>query len=53
MCDANGHYHPERSRLGSFFSNWKTYDVPAHVKLYFAVRNNWTKLRTLSDCCDK
>jgi hypothetical protein len=56
MCEGGNHHHDNRgggsgNRFSSFFANWKTYDAPAHTKLYLALRNNWTKLRTFSDCC--
>jgi len=38
-------------RFPAFFTNWRTYDAPFHVKLGLAVRNNWIKARTGSSCC--
>jgi hypothetical protein len=32
-------------------ANWREYEGPFHEKLRLAVRNNWTKIRTRSDCC--
>ncbi len=35
----------------ALIANWREYEAPFHVKLRLAVRNNWTKIRTRSDCC--
>lgn len=53
MCEGGNHHHNNGRgyRPGAFFSNWRTYDGPFHVKLTLALRNNWKKLRTLSECC--
>lgn len=40
-----------RPSARAVFANWRAYDGPFHVKLRLAVRNNWTKIRTRSDCC--
>jgi hypothetical protein len=32
-------------------SNWREYDAPFATKLRLALRNNWRKLRTRSNCC--
>jgi hypothetical protein len=53
MCNTEDH-HDNGNRgysLRGFFSNWRTYQGPLHVKLRLALRNNWIKFRTLSDCC--
>lgn len=35
----------------ALIANWREYEAPFHEKLRLAVRNNWTKIRTRSDCC--
>ncbi len=40
-----------RSSFGALVANWRDYDAPVHTKLRLALRNNWTKIRTRSDCC--
>ena len=40
-----------RPSLHAVISNWREYDAPASTKLKLALRNNWTKLRTRSNCC--
>jgi hypothetical protein len=37
--------------LKSFFRNFGTYDAPLPTKIALAIRNNWIKLRTGSECC--
>ena len=40
-----------RPTLDALVSNWRDFDAPARTKLRLALRNNWTKLRTRSNCC--
>ncbi len=40
-----------RPSLRAVFSNWRDYDAPFATKLRMAARNNWTKVRTRSNCC--
>ena len=49
----HGHHHhrPEGQGLTAFFTNFRTYDAPIHVKVALAVRNTMIKLRMHSDCC--
>ncbi len=40
-----------RSSMGAVVTNWRTYDAAFGTKLRMVLRNNWTKLRTRSNCC--
>ncbi len=40
-----------RPSARALISNWRDYDAPRTTKLRLALRNNWTKLRTRSNCC--
>lgn len=40
-----------RPSLGSFLTNFSTYEAPLRRKLSLAVRNTATKWRTRSGCC--
>ncbi len=44
-------HEPVRPSFRSSLSNWRSYDAPFHTKLRLALRNNWTKMRTRSNCC--
>jgi len=40
-----------RPSARAIIANWRSFEGPFHVKLRLAVRNNWIKIRTRSDCC--
>ncbi|MEO8538975.1 MAG: hypothetical protein ABI577_04480 [bacterium] len=40
-----------RQSLGNVLTNWREYDAPFGTKLKLLLRNNWTKVRTRSNCC--
>lgn len=40
-----------RPSMRAFFTNFSTYDAPFAEKVRLAVRNNFTKMRTGSNCC--
>jgi len=40
-----------RPSLRALFTNWRESPLPFHKKLAVALRNNWIKLRTHSECC--
>ncbi|MCK9519477.1 MAG: hypothetical protein M0R74_10720 [Dehalococcoidia bacterium] len=40
-----------RGSFGAVVTNWRTYDATFATKLRLLLRNNWTKVRTRSDCC--
>ncbi len=40
-----------RPSARALVANWREYEGPFHEKLRLAIRNNWTKIRTRSDCC--
>ena len=40
-----------RQSFGNVLTNWREYDAPIGTKLKLLLRNNWTKVRTRSNCC--
>jgi hypothetical protein len=42
---------PQRPSLRSSLANWRAYDASFLTKLRLALRNNWTKLRRMDNCC--
>jgi hypothetical protein len=50
MPDTSEEPRPKPS-LGSFFSNWSTYDAPFATKLRMAASNTYIKLRHRQACC--
>ena len=49
--DEGGRPDLDRPSARAFLANWREYEAPWHTKLGMALRNNWTKLRTRSNCC--
>lgn len=49
MCAPDPEQHP--ASFGAIVANWREYEGPFHTKLRLTLRNNWTKIRTRSDCC--
>lgn len=41
----------QRPSFGNVVSNWREYDAPFGTKLKLLLRNNWSKVRTRSNCC--
>ncbi len=40
-----------RPSLGAWISNWHNSDLPFFSRMETALRNNWTKIRTMQNCC--
>jgi hypothetical protein len=49
MCAPNS--EQERRSLSAVVANWREYDGSFSEKLRLALRNNWIKIRTRSECC--
>lgn len=49
MCTPDPQQGPPS--LGAVVANWRSYPGPFHTKLRLALRNNWIKLSTRSNCC--
>jgi len=41
----------QRPSFRSSVANWREYDAPFATKVRLALRNNWRKARTRSNCC--
>jgi hypothetical protein len=50
MSDPEPEPRPKPS-LSAAFNNWSTYDAPFTTKVRMVFSNNWTKIRTRSNCC--
>ena len=40
-----------RPSLGAVLGNWHNSDLPFFSRMETALRNNWTKMRTMQNCC--
>ena len=40
-----------RPNFAAVWANWREYAAPFGTKLKMLLRNNWTKMRTRSNCC--
>ena len=42
---------PVRPSLSAWLRNWHDSGLPFFRRLETALRNNWTKMRTMQNCC--
>jgi hypothetical protein len=44
---------PRRPSWRESRANWRGFEAPFGTKLRMLLRNNWTKVRTRSNCCGR